>query len=653
MKKEGNPAMKFYADRALSPVHAAEGFGDGRIGVNSRYLTKDGKPWIPVMGECHYSRIPRDKWEETLRKMKDGGIEVVASYVFWIHHEEEKGRFDFQGNRDIRGFIELCHELKLEFCLRIGPWAHGECRNGGFPDWLCEECAGSLRSAKEPYFGYAKRYIEAVAEQVRGLDLFGIQIENEMTHRPEYLEALRMVVVSAGLSAPLFTATGWGNAKLPDTLLPMYGGYPEAPWAGHVHELEPNANYYFSYVREDGNIGSDLLSIADGSRKNEARDSAFPFLSCELGGGNQSTYHRRPRIVSKDIEALAVCKLGSGLNLLGYYMYAGGLNPVGKTTMQESKASGYPNDCPVISYDFQAPIGDMGQLRESRFRLERIHSFLHSFGELLAPMAAVMPDEMPSSLSDETTLRCALRTNGEGGFLFVNNHIRLKKLPEKKAYPFTFRFAKETVSFEMDVPSDCSFFLPVSLTLAGLKIRYAFAQPVSQRGTTLTLQEIPGLDPVVTLGDGRTIRLEPGENWIGETVVTLLPFEPYVPTALTPIAGERVSNTCSSALLMEHLPIEDRTAEYAVRWNEDDRWMVIRAKGNVAGFYADGTLVNDAYLDGLPWVIDLRRLKAKEGIIKIQPLTEEDRGTMYLEIPFETGIFAPEVFVSGEDILRI
>ena len=52
-------------------------------------------------------------------------------------------------------------------------------------------------------------------------------------------------------------------------------------------------------------------------------------------------------------------------------------------------------------------------------------------------------------------------------------------------------------------------------------------------------------------------------------------------------------------------------------------------------------------------MIDLRHLKAREGILKIQPLTEEDRGRMYLEIPFEPGIFAPEVFVSGEDILKI
>ena len=32
--------------------------------VNSRYLTIAGKPVVPVMGEMHFTRVPRQKWEE-------------------------------------------------------------------------------------------------------------------------------------------------------------------------------------------------------------------------------------------------------------------------------------------------------------------------------------------------------------------------------------------------------------------------------------------------------------------------------------------------------------------------------------------------------------------------------------------------------------
>jgi hypothetical protein len=647
--------MNFKIEKIPADVRICEKFGNAEITVNNRYLTKNGKPWLPVMAECHYSRIPREKWEETLRKMKDGGAEIAASYVFWIHHEEEKGIFDFTGNRDIRHFIELCHKVGLEFCLRIGPWAHGECRNGGFPDWLCEECASTLRSDKEPYFGYVRRYLRAVADQVRGLPLFGIQIENEMTWRPEYMELVRQAVLETGLTAPLLTATGWGNARLPDTLLPMFGGYPEAPWTGHTHELEPNANYFFSYVREDGNIGADLLGISEDSRRNVSPEYPFPFMTCELGGGNQVTYHRRPRISSRDIEALAVCKLGSGANLLGYYMYTGGLNPVGKTTMQESKESGYPNDCPVISYDFQSPIGDMGQLRESWFRLSKIHTFVRSFGEMLAPMEPVMPSEMPASLNDTETLRCAFRTDGKGGFLFVNNHIRLHELPVHPKHRFAFDFADESVAFDLDIPADSTFFLPVNLTLAGLSFRYASAQPVSYTENELTLMRIPGIDPVMVLRDGRTVSLKEGVSRIGDTDVVLLPYEEYVPDELTRISAEPVPKCCDASILLGHLPVQDHTSEYAVRWTAEDRWMVIRARGNLAGFYAcaEGRLISDFYLYGDAWVIDLRNLAAKEGIIKIQPLSEEDRNKIYLEIPFETGVYPPEVWVSRTENLKI
>ena len=48
---------------------------DGRVfGLNSRYLTLDGKPWLPVMGEFHFSRYPEARWEEEILKMKAAGV---------------------------------------------------------------------------------------------------------------------------------------------------------------------------------------------------------------------------------------------------------------------------------------------------------------------------------------------------------------------------------------------------------------------------------------------------------------------------------------------------------------------------------------------------------------------------------------------------
>ena len=109
------------------------------IGLNSMYLTMDGDPWLPVMGEFHYSRVPESEWEQELLKMKSAGVQIVSTYVIWIHHEEIEGKFEWSGQRDLRRFVELCGRHGLYVIARIGPWVHGEVRNGGVPDWLLKE----------------------------------------------------------------------------------------------------------------------------------------------------------------------------------------------------------------------------------------------------------------------------------------------------------------------------------------------------------------------------------------------------------------------------------------------------------------------------------------------------------------------------------
>jgi hypothetical protein len=142
------------------------------INATSRYLTRGGKPWLPVMGEFHFSRYPSSQWEDELLKMKSCGIQIVATYFFWIHHEEEEGTFVWTGDRDIRRFVELCQKHGLLVYLRMGPWSHGECRNGGFPDWLEKKSKAEgfpLRSEDPRYLALVRTYYSQMAEQVKGL----------------------------------------------------------------------------------------------------------------------------------------------------------------------------------------------------------------------------------------------------------------------------------------------------------------------------------------------------------------------------------------------------------------------------------------------------------------------------------------------------
>jgi len=88
---------------------------DGHIlSVNNRYLILDGKPWLPVMGEFHSTRYPERYWEEEILKMKAGGVQIIATYVFWIHHEEVEGQFDWSGqaqSAQVRGTLRQAWSL--------------------------------------------------------------------------------------------------------------------------------------------------------------------------------------------------------------------------------------------------------------------------------------------------------------------------------------------------------------------------------------------------------------------------------------------------------------------------------------------------------------------------------------------------------------
>ena len=58
--------MYFHAENVTSDAVVCKGFGDDTLTVTNKYLIRNGKPVIPVMGEMHYSRIPVSRWRETL-----------------------------------------------------------------------------------------------------------------------------------------------------------------------------------------------------------------------------------------------------------------------------------------------------------------------------------------------------------------------------------------------------------------------------------------------------------------------------------------------------------------------------------------------------------------------------------------------------------
>ena len=165
---------------ARPAVASSEGFhmgtatatGGHTLTLDSRSLVRDGQPWLPISGEFHYARCPANEWRDELLKIKAGGVSIVASCIFWIHHEEIQGTWDWSGQRDLRQFLQTAHAAGLNVLLRIGPWCHGEVRNGGFPNWLQklgDDKTLELRRDDPAYLGYVKKLYAQVSRQASGL----------------------------------------------------------------------------------------------------------------------------------------------------------------------------------------------------------------------------------------------------------------------------------------------------------------------------------------------------------------------------------------------------------------------------------------------------------------------------------------------------
>ena len=507
-----------------------------RLTVNSHFLELNDRPFFPVIGEFHFARYPAAYWEESIRKMKAGGINVIASYIFWILHEPHAGDCRWSGDLDLRRFVELCAAQRVWVIVRIGPFCHGETRNGGLPDWLYGQ-PFEVRSNDPQYFACVDRHYARIARELNGLlfkeggPVIGVQLENEYQHSMapwelsypgairEYtvaerdravthhqvtastivnphvdegrahLRKLKEIALAHGLDVPLFTATGWGNAAILDLgCLPVASGYPYPFWS----PPKPSPLYTYRDLRQEPDYSPVSYD-----------PSLYPALSAELGPGIAVTFSRRPIVPPESVLPMIVRMLGSGANGIGYYMYHGGSTPANGGSFHEASGG-----LPRINYDFQAPIGEFGQLREHFRTLRLVHYFLTSFGEVLAEMATVLPpgasDRDPA---DVATLRYAVRATGDAGFVFLHNyqdHVALEELSSQRlevhcggdtiAFPHTGTFA---------LPPAASAILPFNLSIPGCTLRSATVQPflnLDHSGSPVCVYAmVPGLPPELVL----------------------------------------------------------------------------------------------------------------------------------------------------------
>lgn len=492
------------------------------IYANNLYYTKNGKPFHPVMGEICITRTPGKQWKDRILKMKAQGINIVSSYLMWINHEFYEGEFDFTGDNDIGEFIRLCQENGMYFALRFGPWVTAECRNGGLPDWLYEKGI-KVRDSNEEYLFYVRRWYQALYDRVKdylyknGGNIILIQFENELVNNPEHMLTLYNIAKEIGFSAPLYTATGWsmtGGALLPKKeMIPMFGAYAEKPWAVSINRIGFYSHFKFSHLRNSGDVGDDQID-ANKIKSNIDYDK-YPYSMAELGMGLCTSKHRRPYISAEDNYAFTITKLGSGCNLVGYYVNCGGINRMIDGNTLNWDDTGYQNTTnvyPIYNYNFQAAISEHGSCTPTHRKIKLINYFLNDFG---GDLAVMQPKLQENTIKDADTknLRYAMRVNGESGYVFVNHHCHLLALDPVYDVQFKVFEDKPAIPEEpINVTEDDAFFFPFNQTFGNTEFDYITAQPLCRTGNTFFFKEIKGVKPVYRVKNKEDVAAQAGKD---------------------------------------------------------------------------------------------------------------------------------------------
>ena len=204
---------------------------------NKLYL--DDEEFYLVSGDIHYFRIYPGGLERRLKLMKDFGLTTVQTYVPWNLHEPEKGKYNFEGLCDLKGFLKLCDKFGLKVLLRPSPYICAEWDFGGLPHWLMHEKL-SIRTSDEKYIKHVSDYYKRLCKEfipylsTNGGPIIAVAIENEYGsygNDKKYLELIRDMLIENGVDVPLFTS----DYYLPEQLIP---GTLDGKWIGINYRIE-------------------------------------------------------------------------------------------------------------------------------------------------------------------------------------------------------------------------------------------------------------------------------------------------------------------------------------------------------------------------------------------------------------------------------
>ncbi|XP_021900430.1 beta-galactosidase 6 isoform X2 [Carica papaya] len=211
---------------------AAVGIGrGGDVTYDGRSLMVDGHRQIFFSASIHYPRSTPDMWPSLISKAKEGGVDVIETYVFWNLHEPQPLQYDFSGRNDLVRFIKEIQAQGLYAFLRIGPFIESEWTYGGLPFWLHDVPGVVYRTDNEPFKFYMQNFTTKIVNLMKSEKLYASrggpiilsQIENEYGNvEPAFHEKGPVYVRwAAKMAVDLQTGVPWVMCKQPDAPDPV------------------------------------------------------------------------------------------------------------------------------------------------------------------------------------------------------------------------------------------------------------------------------------------------------------------------------------------------------------------------------------------------------------------------------------------------
>ncbi|XP_074353625.1 beta-galactosidase-like isoform X2 [Apium graveolens] len=157
------------------------------VTYDNKAIIINGQRRILISGSIHYPRSTPEMWPDLIQKAKDGGLDVIQTYVFWNGHEPSPEKYNFEGRYDLVRFLKVVQQAGLYVHLRIGPYVCAEWNFGGFPVWLKYVPGIEFRTDNGPFKAAMQKFTEKIVDMMKSENMFEpqggpiimSQIENE------------------------------------------------------------------------------------------------------------------------------------------------------------------------------------------------------------------------------------------------------------------------------------------------------------------------------------------------------------------------------------------------------------------------------------------------------------------------------------------